>query len=314
MGACQIHSPCGMQMQQEHWLWCWWQCIPIILVLCRGGGLFLLLGRHGDRMPHAPGSNLFPDSRYECGAKWHTKSQPGGVQERVLKGDWWNYNSTWRQDYKAEFQFQPLRSQSGISQKPGLCMDWFVIVAEPFVLGSKPSKPCCGVWNRPFPSPGLGCSCSRACQGWCLSTGLGRTLTLPLELLELHPHTGEAPENQLSSQKPLLEHCGIMCSFWNSPGFTKHSLDVLLPLILTLFLLFIFFSPQRQCNFQSVRETFIAPACQSQLRSHWNSYIGVPKARDPWNHYFILTTDTPDLQRAEAIPYFCCSIWNFLLI
>lgn len=156
MGACQIHSPCGMQMQQEHWLWCWWQCIPIILVLCRGGGLFLLLGRHGDRMPHAPGSNLFPDSRYECGAKWHTKSQPGGVQERVLKGDWWNYNSTWRQDYKAEFQFQPLRSQSGISQKPGLCMDWFVIVAEPFVLGSKPSKPCCGVWNRPSPIPRAG--------------------------------------------------------------------------------------------------------------------------------------------------------------
>lgn len=176
-----------------------------------------------------------------------------------------------------------------------------------------PLSPAVGFGTDHLPSPGLGCSCSRAWQGWCLSTGLGRTLTLSLQLLELHPHTGEAPENQLSSQKPLLEHCGIMCSFWNSPGFTKHSLDVLLPLILTLFLLFFF--PTKAMQFPICKGDFhctcLSITAQISLKFlHWGakSQRSLKSLLHPDNWYPRFAVSK------KAIPYFCYCIWIFLLI
>lgn len=81
------------------------------------GRVFLVLGKHSGMMARVTGSSLFPDFSCKCGGKWYMKSQPEGVQERAVKGNWWNYNSIWRRNYKTEFQFQlRLSSHSGVNQ------------------------------------------------------------------------------------------------------------------------------------------------------------------------------------------------------
>lgn len=214
MGACQIHSPRGMQMQQKHPLLCWWQCIPIILVL-EHRREFWVLGKHNGMMPHVRRSSLFLDFRYKFGGKWSLKSQES-------RSEWWKETdgitiaygdriTRWNFNFNHGFSATQ-ESISHFSQAGALyglicyCCRAFLCWAQNLLT------PAVGFGTDHLPSPKLGmflqqgfarvvtlhwpCHCSKAGLGHCP--------------WQLRPHTGQAVLLRTSSA--VKQH------FWNTVG------------------------------------------------------------------------------------------------